>query len=123
MRRCGPAEDSRQPVRLDRRGPTLHGGTMASRNADTSAVRRAAELATAFLETVDDRAVGAAADAAVLRAAIDRPLPGRGEDPVAVIEALASEADPGIVAMAGPRYFGFVIGGHHPAALAADWLT
>lgn len=96
---------------------------MASRNSDTSAVRRAAELATAFLETVDDRAVGAAADAAVLRAAIDEPLPEHGEDPVAVIEGLARAADPGLVAMAGPRYFGFVIGGHHPAALAADWLT
>ena len=96
---------------------------MASRNADTSAVRRAAELATAFLETIDDRAVGAAADAAVLRAAIDGPLPEHGVDPVAVIEQLARDADPGLVAMAGPRYFGFVIGGHHPAALAADWLT
>ena len=51
------------------------------------------------------------------------PLPEAGEDPVAVIEALAAGAEPGLIAQAGPRFFGFVIGGSLPAALAADWLT
>jgi glutamate/tyrosine decarboxylase-like PLP-dependent enzyme len=40
-----------------------------------------------------------------------------------VIEELARAVAPGLVASAGPRYFGFVIGGSVPAALAADWLT
>ena len=96
---------------------------MSRPNADTAAIRRAAELAASFLDTVDARPVAAASDAAALRAALGGPLPVRGQDPVAVIERLARDAEPGLVAMAGPRYFEFVIGGHHPAALAADWLT
>jgi len=92
-------------------------------NADTAAIRRAAELAADFLDTLDARPVAASRDAPSLRTALGGPLPAAGQDPVAVIERLARDAEPGVVAAAGPRYFGFVIGGHHPAALAADWLT
>jgi glutamate/tyrosine decarboxylase-like PLP-dependent enzyme len=82
--------------------------------------------ATRFLESLHDRPVGAigpAATAEALRATLGGPLPERGEDPAAVVEALARNADPGIVASGGPRFFGFVVGGSLPAALGADWLT
>jgi glutamate/tyrosine decarboxylase-like PLP-dependent enzyme len=84
---------------------------------------RAAELARGYLETVGDRPVGSSADRDALRAALGGPLPDDGEDPVAVVERLARAADPGIVATAGGRFFGFVVGGALPAAVGADWLT
>src|SRR6476469_3473787 len=56
-------------------------------------------------------------------AAIGDPLPETGVPPEQVVEELARGAEPGLVASPGPRYFGFVIGGVLPAALAADWLT
>jgi glutamate/tyrosine decarboxylase-like PLP-dependent enzyme len=80
---------------------------------------RAHDLAAAWLAGLAERHVGATGEADGLRVA----LPERGEDPVAVVDALAAGADPGLVASPGPRYFGFVTGGVFPAALAADWLT
>jgi glutamate/tyrosine decarboxylase-like PLP-dependent enzyme len=86
-------------------------------------LRAAAERAESFLATLDVRPVAARADASAVRSALGGSLPGHGEDPAAVIEALAAGAEPGLVATAGPRHFGFVIGGALPAALAADWLV
>jgi glutamate/tyrosine decarboxylase-like PLP-dependent enzyme len=83
------------------------------------ALARAHELASEWLAVLRDRPVGPAGDPAGLRGA----LPERGEEPRAVVEALVAAAGPGLVASAGPRYFGFVTGGALPAAVGADWLT
>src|SRR3954451_19175279 len=83
----------------------------------------AARLSREFVDGLDDRRVGVTATVEELHARLDRPLTDAGEDPRTVIAELARDIDPGIVASAGPRYFGFVIGGSLPVALAADWLT
>ncbi|MFI5100774.1 MAG: aspartate aminotransferase family protein, partial [Actinomycetes bacterium] len=82
-----------------------------------------AEIATAFLASVGDRPVALPVNLDELRSRLAGPLPEGGEDPQAVTEWLAAAVEPGLVASAGPRYFGFVMGGSQPAALAADWLT
>jgi glutamate/tyrosine decarboxylase-like PLP-dependent enzyme len=83
----------------------------------------AARLAREFTDGLGERPVDAQAGLEELRARLARPLSDGGEDPRAVIADLARDADPGLIASAGPRYFGFVIGGSLPVAVAADWLT
>jgi glutamate/tyrosine decarboxylase-like PLP-dependent enzyme len=53
----------------------------------------------------------------------DEPLPERGSGGIEVLEELVVKATPGIQAMTGPRFFGWVIGGSHPVGVAADFLT
>lgn len=79
---------------------------------------RAQRLGRAYLQGVARRPVGAT-DPDGLR----RTLSDEGEDPLEVLEDLAADADPGLVASAGPRYFGFVVGGALPVAVGADWLV
>jgi len=83
----------------------------------------AAQAAYDFIRSLPERPVGAQADLEELRARLVRPLGEKGEDPRVVIQDLARDVDPGLIASAGPRYFGFVIGGALPVAVAADWLT
>ena len=60
------------------------------------------------------------------RAMVERfsePLPETGMDPGEVIDSLVALATPGLMPMAGPRFFGWVIGASHPVGVAADWLV
>ncbi len=91
---------------------------------DTAELLRATtELATEFLAGLADRPVRATASTDELRAAFGGDLPETGTSSAQVVTRLATAAHPGLIASAGPRYFGFVIGGALPAALAADWLA
>jgi glutamate/tyrosine decarboxylase-like PLP-dependent enzyme len=93
------------------------------RRVSNSLLDLARDRASDFLRELPTRHVGAQATRDELVAALHVPLADDGEDPAAVIDALSRGADRGLIACAGPRYFGFVIGGSLPVALAADWLT
>lgn len=84
---------------------------------------RTAEIAIDWLETLERRPAGDTASVDELRARLGGPLPRDGAGPVTVVEELARAVEPGLVAIPAGRYFGFVIGGGLPAAVAADWLT
>ena len=86
-------------------------------------LRETADLAADYLDGLPTRLVGARATHAELVETIGGAMPERGEAAGKVVRDLAEIADPGLVATAGPRYFGFVIGGGLPFAVAADWLT
>ena len=86
-------------------------------------LRLACDLALSYLETLPSRPVGEQATLAELRAHLGAPLGEEGVEPATVLRELAAGADPGLIGSAGPRYFGFVIGGSLPVAIAADWMT
>lgn len=86
-------------------------------------LRRTAEIAADFLDTLRERPVFPTASTADLGAALSGPLPDGPSDPLEVVEQMAHAVELGVVATAGPRYFGYVTGGGLPASVAADWLT
>jgi glutamate/tyrosine decarboxylase-like PLP-dependent enzyme len=84
---------------------------------------RARAHARDYLCEQPDRHVGARANREELLAALAAPLTQQGEGAQSVLDLLASQGARGAIASGSPRYFGFVIGGTYPVALAADWLA
>src|SRR6187455_2551057 len=76
-----------------------------------------------YLESLNDRPVGPTPQAMQRLALFDVPLQEESLDPRLVIEELDEIGSPGTMAMAGPRFFGFVIGGSLPVTVAAQWLA
>jgi glutamate/tyrosine decarboxylase-like PLP-dependent enzyme len=89
-----------------------------------SLLNRTCELANEYLDGVADRPVARRVDFDdVLSRVRGGGLSSEGEEPQQIVEQLSTLAHDAVVATAGPRYFGFVVGGALPTALATDWLT
>ncbi|MCA1824783.1 MAG: aminotransferase class V-fold PLP-dependent enzyme [Frankia sp.] len=76
-----------------------------------------------WLESMPDRPIPPRATANELQAKLGSTLPDGPTDPAEVIDELAALVEPGLMAMPSGRFFGWVIGGNLPAALASDWLV
>ena len=84
---------------------------------------RAADHAAMFRTSLDQRPQHPDHTYADALAAFEAPVPETGDDARAVLDDLVRRATPGLHAMTGSRFFGWVIGSSHPMGVAADWLA
>jgi glutamate/tyrosine decarboxylase-like PLP-dependent enzyme len=83
----------------------------------------ASKRAIRYLDGLDSRSVAPSASAIAGLKAFDEKLPEKSGDPAETLRLLDDVGSPATTAMAGPRFFGFVIGGSSPVTLAANWLA
>lgn len=88
-----------------------------------AALERAAALSIDWLERLPEHRVSPHLDAAAVLRAMDRRLPDAPRAPAEVVAELASVAERGLLVSQSGRFFGWVMGGALPAAVAADWLA
>ena len=89
----------------------------------SAALDRAHRRALEWLSSLEDRPVPPQASVEQVTQTLGTTLPEGPTDPAEVVDLLAEACDPGLTAIPSGRFFGFVIGGTHPAALATDWLV
>ena len=103
--------------------PSTGRSTSLSVEASGRLLHRAADEVASYRASLPDRVVAATKDMATLGGAFGGPLPQHSLPPEQVLDELVAAAEGGLVATAGPRFFGFVIGGALPAATAAEILA
>ncbi|GAA2641220.1 MULTISPECIES: pyridoxal phosphate-dependent decarboxylase family protein [Streptomyces] len=88
-----------------------------------AALRQAHGHAVRWLASLSDRPVPARATVDEIVRALGAELPDAPSTPADVVDLLATACEPGLTAFPSGRFYGFVVGGTEPAALAADWLV
>src|SRR6202030_1698347 len=76
-----------------------------------------------YLEGISERSVAPTVAAVEQLQVFDEPMPDRETDPAETLRLLDEIGSPGTMAMAGPRFFGFVIGGALPVTVAGHRLA
>ncbi|MGW3321495.1 pyridoxal phosphate-dependent decarboxylase family protein [Streptomyces virginiae] len=92
-------------------------------DAREAALRQAHGHAVRWLASLSDRPVPARASVDEIVRALGAELPDAPSTPADVVDLLATACEPGLTAFPSGRFYGFVVGGTEPAALAADWLV
>lgn len=95
----------------------------SSSHSTRTALATALSQALRHLDGLDQNSVAATTNLQTLRRRLDKELGEDGIPAQQVVNELVQDVDGGILGCAGGRFFGWVIGGSLPAALAADWLT
>ena len=89
----------------------------------TQLLEEASRRAIAYLDSLKNRPVRPDPDAVARLSELDVPVPEKPTAPSEVLALLDQFISPATMAMAGPRFFGFVIGGSLPVTVAANWLA
>ena len=97
--------------------------TRPSDESDWQVLPDVARRAQRYLDGVRERRVAPGPEALVGLREFDVPLQDEPMSAEQVIEELDRIGAPATMAIAGPRYFGFVNGATLPAALAVNWLS
>ncbi len=92
-------------------------------NASVEVLKVAADLGQAYVRMAHERRVSPAAEDVAGLAKFHEIFPDGPSDPASVVRMLSDVGGPATMASTGGRYFGYVIGGAVPAAMAANWLV
>ena len=101
----------------------MDGGILSHTLSTKQLLEDASLRAIAYLDSLKNRAVRPDPDAVARLSELDVPVPEKPTAPGEVLAQLDQFISPATMAMAGPRFFGFVIGGSLPVTVAANWLA
>ena len=113
----------RRHIWSDHTSPSARQPRTRSHSQMSDLLRDAANRSIKYLESLGERRVSPSPENVARLSALDVALPETSTDPGVVLQQLDDIVSPATMAMAGPRFFGFVIGGALPVSVAAGWLA